>query len=103
VLDDEKGGSEIRDRFALRVGPEERDIPLARLQAAHDRAWRGVHHGLERNPDAAREFLAQIEPYPLRLVQRDTANDRRRRAEVERDAQLACRSQGLLLFPAGSG
>ena len=59
---------------------------------------RGVHHGLEWNPNAPGKLLAQIEPHPLRLVQRGTANDGRGRPEIERYTELAGWGQGLSLF-----
>ena len=59
---------------------------------------RGVHHGLEWNPNAPGKLLAQIEPHPLRFVQRGTANDGRGRPEIERYTELAGWGQGLSLF-----
>src|SRR6185503_9674692 len=98
-----KRGGEIQDAFALRGWPKKGEIPLACLQAVHDRPRRGIHHRLECNPDTPGKLLAHIEPHPLRLVRRGTANDGRRRPEIERYTELAVWCQGTSLFVTGCG
>jgi hypothetical protein len=63
----------------------------------------GVRHGLEQNPDAVGELLAQIEAQPFQLVRRGTADDGRGCSEIARYTELAGWGQSLSLCLARYG